>query len=203
MKIMKTTIMGKTMKFWTMAMAVGFAALACGGADDKDLVGSKVCIPGATQECVCPGGIVGAQACRDDGAGYLTCQCGGGSGAGGSAGSGGDSGPGGSAGSAGSAGTCNGRTTCPMPGADGGAQLCGQLDNYCGGTISCGCEFGACGGGACECKRIDQYDALCATNYPTKPIAMSCSTSATPPGCIHVDPSRGFPSGVMSNCCGH
>lgn len=187
------------MKLLTMTMAVGFAALACGSADERAPGSGNVCIPGATQECVCPGGIVGAQACRDNASGYDTCQCTGGSGSGGSAGSGGDSGPGGTAGSA---GTCNGRTTCPMPGPDGGAQLCGMLDNYCGGTISCGCEFGACGGGACECKRLDQYDALCASNYPNKPIAMTCG-STTPPECVHVDPSRGFPVGISSSCCGH
>ena len=38
--------------------------------------GSQIlCIPGQQLECACPGGTVGAQACRDDGSGYLPCDC--------------------------------------------------------------------------------------------------------------------------------
>lgn len=34
------------------------------------------CVPGATQACLGPGACQGAQACREDGGGYLPCDCG-------------------------------------------------------------------------------------------------------------------------------
>jgi hypothetical protein len=37
---------------------------------------AAVCVPGATQECLGPGACKGAQACRDNGAGYMPCDCG-------------------------------------------------------------------------------------------------------------------------------
>jgi len=37
---------------------------------------ARVCVPGATQACLGPGACSGAQACRDDGAGFLPCHCG-------------------------------------------------------------------------------------------------------------------------------
>ena len=36
----------------------------------------RVCIPGATQECLGPGACRGAQACSADGQGYEPCDCG-------------------------------------------------------------------------------------------------------------------------------
>jgi hypothetical protein len=40
----------------------------------------QVCAPGATQQCFGPGACRGGQGCKDDGSGYLPCDCGGGSG---------------------------------------------------------------------------------------------------------------------------
>lgn len=37
---------------------------------------ARACIPGATQACLGPGACQGAQACREDGAGFLPCDCG-------------------------------------------------------------------------------------------------------------------------------
>lgn len=37
--------------------------------------GERVCAPGKVEACACPGGGQGAQACRDDGAGYDDCFC--------------------------------------------------------------------------------------------------------------------------------
>lgn len=177
---------------------------ACGSADDsKDLFGSRVCVPGATQECACPGGAKGAQACNDDGSGFAACDCAGGSGGGAGADGGGQSGSGGTGGAGGG---CTPRTTCPDA-PDGGAQLCGMIDNYCGGTISCGCEFGECSAGACECGRAAQYDSACAKLY-MRPIAMSCTAAAPLPteckwaqGPINGVDGPGFP--VHTLCCAH
>ena len=40
-------------------------------------VPSTRCFPGSTQACLGPGACKGAQTCRDDGAGYSPCDCGG------------------------------------------------------------------------------------------------------------------------------
>jgi hypothetical protein len=37
---------------------------------------ARLCIPGATQACLGAGACQGAQACREDGGGYLPCDCG-------------------------------------------------------------------------------------------------------------------------------
>lgn len=37
---------------------------------------TPLCVPGATQACLGPGACQGAQACREDGGGYLPCDCG-------------------------------------------------------------------------------------------------------------------------------
>ena len=37
--------------------------------------GSKVCDPGATQECLCPGLLKGVQVCEDNGKSYGECDC--------------------------------------------------------------------------------------------------------------------------------
>lgn len=42
----------------------------------------RVCVPGATQACVGPGGCSGGQACSADGTRYADCNCGSGSGSG-------------------------------------------------------------------------------------------------------------------------
>jgi hypothetical protein len=188
---------------WGILLAL--CAVACGSADTKDVFGSKICVAGVTVECACPGGVKGAQACRDDGTGYEACQCGGSSGSGGSAGAG-QAGTGGASGS-GAGGSCTGRTTCPAPEADGGAQLCGMLDDYCGGAISCGCEFASCNGGACDCGRAPQYDDPCSKRY-MRPLAMSCLAATAIPAECHraIGPLNGvdgpgFPSNTF--CCAH
>jgi hypothetical protein len=188
------------MKLWLLATVLGGLAMAaCGGpADTKDIFAGKVCVPGATQECACPGGVKGAQACREDGAGFDACACVGGSGSGGSAGGGGDSGSG--AGSSGAGGSCSPRTACPAQDPTSGTTICGALDDYCGGTISCGCEFGACSGGACQCDRISSFDQLCVM-HGGAPIAMQCTTGMAVDGCERTPGGFGFP--VDSFCCKH
>jgi hypothetical protein len=37
---------------------------------------ASICTPGATQSCLGPGACAGAQACRADGTGFMTCDCG-------------------------------------------------------------------------------------------------------------------------------
>jgi hypothetical protein len=49
--------------------------LGCG--DDGGGTSNKVCTPGTTQVCVCPGGKQGAQTCASDGLSWGTCDCGG------------------------------------------------------------------------------------------------------------------------------
>lgn len=39
-------------------------------------VAARACIAGVTQACLGPGACQGAQACRDDGTGFLPCDCG-------------------------------------------------------------------------------------------------------------------------------
>lgn len=189
------------MKLW--GLLIGAAAIAaCGSADDtKDVFGSKVCIPGATQECACPGGVKGAQACRDDGSGYATCQCGG-SGSGGSAGAGGDAGVsgGGSGGTTGGAGgSCTPRSMCPAPDPSGTvAPLCGMLDDYCGGKLSCGCDFGDCIGSVCSCWRIPSYDGTC-RGFGAPPVAIQCASGAAKPDTCKNGPPNNFPANAY--CC--
>jgi hypothetical protein len=188
-----------------LAIAVGLSA--CGSADDtKDIFGSKVCVAGVTVECACPGGVKGAQACRDDGAGYEACQCGGGSGSGGSAGAG-QAGTGGASGSSGSGtggagGSCTGRTVCPVP-EPGGAPLCGMIDDYCGGKLSCGCEFGDCTLGQCACWHIDvERDQACAKfGYPARSVQCSVGVAKPNPSCMRADGGAGTPFPVNSFCC--
>jgi hypothetical protein len=48
-------------------------AIVLGGCSDNN--GQKICLPGATQVCVCAGGAQGAQACDKDGTGWGQCQC--------------------------------------------------------------------------------------------------------------------------------
>lgn len=190
--------------FWGLAIvAIGVAG--CGSTDDtKDLFGARVCVPGVTSECACPGGAKGAQACKDDGTGYDTCQCA--SGSGGSAGSGGSStgGSAGQSGSGGAGGSCSPRAMCPAPDPDAGAPLCGMLDDYCGGKLSCGCDFGECSGSACTCWRIPAHDQECAnwSSGANGNIAVECINSTRPAGCGSGPrgvPGVNFPT--YGSCC--
>lgn len=52
----------------TLAFALVILLSACSGAE-------RICDPGATQECVCPGGASGAQSCAEDGVTWLACEC--------------------------------------------------------------------------------------------------------------------------------
>lgn len=151
------------MKLWGLGLIAMVAA--CGSADDtKDIFGAKVCVSGATQECVCPGGSSkGAQSCKDDGSGWGACDCGGGdagttTGAGGVGGASG--GTAGTGGAGGHAGTCIPRA-CPTNADDGGAPSCGAVDDGCGGRLNCGCDYGQCVGGTCTCWRATSHDPQC------------------------------------------
>lgn len=53
---------------WKAACVALITVAGCSGAD-------RVCDPGATQECVCPGGGSGAQTCGGDGMSWLGCEC--------------------------------------------------------------------------------------------------------------------------------
>jgi len=84
--------------------ALGLAALfaqACSGEPNTNPGGR--CVPGATNACVCAGGLEGVQVCNATGDGYAPCDCGMTSGSGGNGGGGGMGGgtptcvPGGSA----------------------------------------------------------------------------------------------------------
>jgi hypothetical protein len=84
-----------------------------------------VCEPGETQPCACPGGVEGAQACRDDGSGWEECICPGDDG--------GDDGDTSDGGTTGGGGTGGGSTTSDTnPGDDGGTESGGTGDT--GGT---------------------------------------------------------------------
>jgi len=186
------------MKWWHLG--IGLTVLACGGGEDFS---ARTCVPGVTQECLCPGGASGAQACRGDGSGYDACQCSNGSGGGAGAGGGGQSGSAGaSVGTGGAGGSCTPRSTCPAAEPDGGAQLCGMLDDYCGGKLSCGCEFGECNGGACQCSRIQSWDQQCVMSA-RGPIAMQCMAAVglVVTGCERAPGGFGFPPYAF--CCRH
>lgn len=90
----------------------GAGGLGSGGA------GEKVCVPGKQDECACPGGTKGVQACLADGSGYSACEC---------AGAGGAGGAGGATGGAGGAVPC-------------GNGVCEEDEN----CHSCELDCGAC-----------------------------------------------------------
>src|SRR4051794_1454040 len=75
--------------------------------------GAGICALGATQECVCAGGTNGAQSCRDDGAGWKSCEC--------LVGTGGQLGTGGSGGGAVEP---DDNSPFPTPSDIGGAESC-------------------------------------------------------------------------------
>lgn len=67
----------------TLIAALGFmGCAACGGDTTSFSLGSDTdggapaCTPGATQACVCSGGVAGGQACSKDGLSWLACECG-------------------------------------------------------------------------------------------------------------------------------
>ncbi len=55
---------------------LGALSLACSD-DDGSSNNNKICAPGATQVCACPGGTQGVQTCNITGASWSTCNCGG------------------------------------------------------------------------------------------------------------------------------
>ena len=61
------------MRLLVVGLFVAFGALACGTSDT-----SGSCVPGSTQQCFCAGAVTGAQACNNDGTGWLPCECAGG-----------------------------------------------------------------------------------------------------------------------------
>lgn len=82
------------------------------GATGDGSTGERVCAPGKVEACACPGGGQGAQACRQDGAGWEACEC--------AAGDGG-------AGDGGGGGVNNGGDPDPLP-------------YDCETTFACGCK---------------------------------------------------------------
>lgn len=65
-----------------MWLAGAFMALAgvaaCGSTGNTNTGGGSgnACVPNASVECACPGGVKGVQACNAEGTGYEACQCG-------------------------------------------------------------------------------------------------------------------------------
>ena len=55
----------------TRHLSLAAVLLACSCSD-----GSAGCLPNETQECLCPGGGTGMQACNGDGDGWSPCDCG-------------------------------------------------------------------------------------------------------------------------------
>ena len=60
--------------YLTVVMSIACLGLACGeGGGDSN---NKICAPGATQVCACPGSTQGVQTCNITGASWSTCNCG-------------------------------------------------------------------------------------------------------------------------------
>ncbi|MCB9788212.1 MAG: hypothetical protein H6744_16135 [Deltaproteobacteria bacterium] len=55
--------------------ALSGALLGCGSTTETVFV-PQACVGGATQGCLCAGGVPGAQVCRPEGGTWLACQCG-------------------------------------------------------------------------------------------------------------------------------
>ena len=62
---------------WLICVVLSAAALSLACADDDGGNNNKICAPGATQVCACPGGAQGVQTCNITGASWSTCNCGG------------------------------------------------------------------------------------------------------------------------------
>lgn len=56
-----------------LASWAGVACLALSWGCTKGNGGLRLCVPGQQQECACPGGQRGAQACLEDGSGFAAC----------------------------------------------------------------------------------------------------------------------------------
>jgi hypothetical protein len=244
------------MRQWWIVLGV---VVACGGSGEDDLAGgsggggaggasagqagqgagtagqagsaSGVCVPGATQACLGPGACQGAQACRDDGSGYGSCDCGSG-GSGGSAGEGG-AGGGGAGGTAGGAGGSSAGQAGNSGGSGGGcsplppekacaSNQCGTASDGCGGEVQCndcggwqGCEIqqgqkvcvDICPkyqitDGSPDCSQIKkQFE-----NYPVTvgctPTTINQVTKGDDPGCLYYF-SKSNPGGldIWVACC--
>ena len=133
------------------------------------------CVPGMQVECACAGGMMGAQACNEDGSGFLPCEC-----------------PmdatsdGPTTGTTG-AGTESGGTTSGPPGMCDPTWNCGDCSvcndcMECEGCVSCAAVF--------DCA--EEYDACVAD--PACEDAIACSTECGSTGscammCTPADPS--------------
>jgi hypothetical protein len=186
------------------AMAALFAVLVllagCGGTDVSELTGSQVCVPRRQVECACPGGAVGVQACSRDGSGYDACACSSGDAGTATEGSAGAGGAGGSTGGSGGAGGACTPRACPAS-EQVEAPRCGPIDNGCGGTLNCGCEFGACDI-ACSCWHLQDFDADCAhVGYPA--LAIQCANDKRPKTTYscNVLPTNERPIPAVTFCC--
>jgi hypothetical protein len=63
----------KTYLILVTTLLLGSLSLACGDDGDNN---NKICGPGVTQVCACPGGSQGVQTCNITGASWSTCNCG-------------------------------------------------------------------------------------------------------------------------------
>ncbi len=112
-----------------LVLSIGVLSLsaACTG---RRAGGGSGCVPGMSVACACPGGVTGAQVCRDDRS-YGPCSCSG-DGDAGSSGVDGSSGRDGSSGADGSSGRDGGSS-----GHDGGTSTDAGRDAGSGGTNLC------------------------------------------------------------------
>jgi hypothetical protein len=69
---MENRLMNKS-TLLSMALLMASLGLACSDDGDNN---NKICAPGATQVCACPGGTQGVQTCNITGASWSTCNCG-------------------------------------------------------------------------------------------------------------------------------
>lgn len=187
--------------------AGGCSGSACGG--QAGSAGATACAPGKQEACACRGNQQGVQICRDDGSGFLPCDCG-------SAGAGGSSGTGGSGGVAGSAGCsigekeCSGLcvagspqngcdapgcTPCPVP--TNGSALCtsGQCD------VSCNAGYqkngGLCEPGGGNCNPLAPQSS--AGGFSPCPSGQTCVPSATGATSCVTSGGKGFEAPCSSH----
>jgi hypothetical protein len=62
-------------RLWAVAVVSLGVAAGCSTPNVVHDAVQPVCLPGQQVACACPGGLVGAQVCRDDGQGLDPCQC--------------------------------------------------------------------------------------------------------------------------------
>jgi hypothetical protein len=149
-------------------IGLGLVLAACGGDD-----ATSVCAPGATQVCVCAGGLSGAQACRDDGSGFGVCEC-----------AGVDAGP--------------GPVDAGMPTSDAGSPGCDvrvgeeALEDSCGGGDLCICPPVSCSELGCSvCATPGTCEAATPRRFRIVPIEAAVPT--TSPSGDAWDPGGGAP----------